>query len=79
MEDSNLKKSKFPSGLPSLDREIVLTLEDREMLNLCITNRYMRNTVCNEKFWQTRTHQKLPGVVKPVGMTWKQFYLSQLQ
>jgi len=58
------------------DRTILLTLGDADLLKICVVNNYMRNTVCNENFWKIRTYQLAPGLVKPAGMTWRQFYLS---
>ena len=72
------KKNVTATGIPDLDRDIMLRIDDRELLELCNGNKYMRNTVCNENFWRMRTKRAMGDVVKPDGMTWKNYYLSQL-
>lgn len=65
------------SGFKDTDREILLKLKDRDLLNACSTNKYF-SSLCDESFFRNRIAYKYPLALsnKPENMKWKQFYLK---
>lgn len=77
-----LKRSKtiyFPTGIPDIDYEIMVYLDDETLLNSCKINRYTADLCRNENFWHKKIIQKFGHNIskyKPEGLTYKQIYLK---
>ena len=65
------------SGNKNIDYLIMEQLDDRSLLNLCLTNKYTQELCRNDLFWQKRFVSKFNGrIVKPEGISWKNYYLQ---
>ena len=48
-----------------LDREILLAMDDKDLLNTCNSNnRYLFNTVCDDEFFHRVMQQRYPNIPK---------------
>jgi hypothetical protein len=69
------------TGMKDVDYLILKELEDKDLLNMCQTNKYL-NSLCNEEFWRQRFLSKFsnsPNYVKRAGITWAQLYKNAVQ
>ncbi len=57
------------------DRIILEQLDDRDLLQLMIVNKYVYN-LADENFWRNRLMSKYPGAVEYKKGSWKEYYLS---
>lgn len=62
------------TGNKDLDFLILNNLDDKDLLNFCLT----KNNICDEEFWKKRTYSKFKDICKPSDKTWKQYYLYRL-
>lgn len=70
------------TGIKDVDMEILLKIDDRYLLNTCLTNKYINNICKDENFWRKRFFNKYGDVankiVKPEDRSWKDHYLQVL-
>jgi hypothetical protein len=61
-----------------VDREILQRLEDRDLFNTLLTNKYSYDITNNDNFWRNRLLLKYPVTIpyKPENFNWKDYYLS---
>ncbi len=50
----------FPTGIKDLDREILSKLPDEDVIKSCSVNKYLREKVCDERFFERRMKQNYP-------------------
>ncbi len=58
-----------------VDRIILKQLDDRDLLQLILVNKYVYN-LADENFWRNRLMSKYPGAVEYKKGNWKEYYLS---
>ena len=60
-----------------VDREIMYRLNDKDLFNVMLTEKYARGLI-DEIFWMNRVLHRYPGTFKykEAHTTWKKFYLS---
>ena len=73
------------SGIKDVDRKILEKLDDKDLLSILLTNKYL-NKILDERFWRNRLIQRYPGAIsfkkeeKEEGaghtQTWKRYYLT---
>jgi len=73
------------TGYPTTDILILEELSDRDLINVCATNKYLNGLCNNESFWMNRVLQKYGDLLGsgvyigrnyiPMGTTWKQYYI----
>lgn len=63
------------TGIKDLDRELLLKVDSKELLKVCLINKYMWNTVCDDVFLK-RILMKYPHIeqYKRENETWKFFF-----
>lgn len=68
------------SGHQDVDREILMNLNDKSLLKVCIANNYLRTKVCDDSFLKRRMKKNYPGAVeyKPKDKTWRQYFLETI-
>lgn len=61
-----------------VDREILMRMDDKTLLNSCQLNNYYRNEVCDDQFFHRRLQQKYPDTLKdkPIDKKYKTWYLD---
>ena len=59
---------------PDMLSELVLSLRGVDLLNLCQSNRSLRN-FCTEALWQQKTLLDFSHSVKPPNLSWAQYYI----
>ena len=66
------------TGNKDVDREILLKLSNRDLLNACASSKYALNEVCNDTFFYNRLSMTYPELIssKPYKMKWRQYYLN---
>lgn len=67
----------FPTGMKDVDREILSKLPDEDVIKACSTNKYLREKVCDEGFFERRMKEKYPEL-KYTSKTYKQSYLETI-
>ncbi len=67
----------FPTGIKDLDREILAKLPDEDVIKACSINKYAREKVCDEQFFERRMKEKYPEL-KYLNKTYKQSYLETI-
>ena len=67
------------SKTKDVDRLILQKLNDEELINTLLTNKYA-NSLADENFWMNRVLIRYPGTFrfKEHNMTWRNFYLSSV-
>jgi hypothetical protein len=50
------------SGIRDLDREILGKVDDNELLNVCLIDKYTWNNVCDDSFLRRRLLSKFPEI-----------------
>lgn len=63
------------TGFRDLDREVLLNLEDKDLLNTCQSSKYLYS-ICNDDFWIDKLN-RISTILrrdKPESLTWKQWY-----
>lgn len=71
--------NKVFTGNKNLDLIILGNLDDKDLFNVCIVNKYANNLCQNELFWKNRFIQKFgrkASQYKPVNRIWKNHYLK---
>lgn len=68
---------KFPTGMKDVDREILSKLPDEDVIKSYSLNKYLREKVCDERFFERRMKQNYPEL-KYVNKTYKQEYLEAI-
>ena len=76
------------SGIKDVDRKILGQLDDKDLLAVLLTNRYL-NKILDDNFWRNRLIEKYPGAVSSKAFTekegkeesqekdtWKRYYLT---
>ena len=48
----------FPTGMKDVDREILAKLPDEDVIRSCSLNKYLREKVCDEGFFERRMREK---------------------
>jgi ankyrin repeat protein len=68
------------SGLKDVDREILKSVDDKDLLKICGLNRKTWNEVCDDNFLRRRITGKYPGIekYKKEGESWKRFFLNAI-
>ena len=67
------------TGVKDVDYLIMEKLDDRDLLNFCLTDKYISELCNNDLFWKKRFSSRIGyGKLKPSDMSWKQYYLSLL-
>ena len=65
------------TGNKDVDLEILKSLEDKDLLNMCKTNKYLANLCKDDNFWKNRFEEKYNGLgYKPKKQTWKEYYID---
>ena len=66
------------SKIPDVDREILFKLPNREILELCKTNLYFFNRVCNDNFFYRLLLDRYPDFIqyKQDNWSWKRLFLT---
>lgn len=66
------------TGIKDVDLLILQQLEDGEIFNFCLTNKYANYLCKEENFWYTRILTKYPLLIsfKKEEETWRRFYLK---
>ena len=67
------------TGIKDVDLKILSELDDRSLLNVCATNKYVYNTCKDEYFWRNRFVNKYgieAGDRKPNERSWKNHYMQ---
>lgn len=59
------------------DRIILSNLDDRDLLNACLSSKYT-NSLCDETFFMNRCMNAFPNLVKPNAVSWRNFYLENI-
>ena len=76
-----MELDKLYTGIPDIDKEIILHLSDKILSNVCQLNKYTQG-LCNEDFWNRRIQHKFVDLskYKPNKTTYKTLYkeLSRL-
>jgi hypothetical protein len=68
------------SGIRDVDREILSKLDDQELLNACLIDKYTWNTVCDDAFLRRRLIAKYPEIESyKKKESWKQFFLKAVR
>ena len=64
--------------IKDVDLLILSKLDDRDLLNFCMTSKYGKYLCKNEDFWRNRFMKKYSDKVKyrDISKTWKHFYLG---
>ena len=57
---------------------ILENLDDRTLLNFCQFNKKSHNICMHEPLWETRYHRRIGISYKPMHMTWRKYYLTEL-
>ena len=67
------------SKVKDVDRLILQKLEDQDLFNTLLTNKYA-NSLADENFWMNRVLIRYPGTFqfKEPNPTWRNFYLSSV-
>ena len=61
-----------------VDREILLAMDDKDLLNTCNSNnRYLFTTVCDDEFFHRVMQQRYPNI--PKLQNWKYTYLNTVK
>ena len=65
------------TGNKDVDFKIMENMDDKTLLNFCLTNKYI-SALCNyDPFWRRRFSDRIGyGVLKPTDMSWKKYYLK---
>ena len=74
-----LSYNKVFTGNKNLDLMILGNLDDKDLFNVCIVNKYANNLCQNELFWKNRFIQKFgdkASQYKPANRNWKNHYLK---
>lgn len=68
------------TGIKDVDREILMKLDDKSLLEACIINKYMRTEVCNDSFLIKRMLKNYPGAIKykPHDKSWRKYFLETI-
>ena len=69
-----------------VDRNILLSLSDRQILEVCSLNKYYVETVCDDEFFHRILQQRYPGSIlwnkewerKMKKKSWKQLYIETI-
>ena len=66
------------SHIPDVDREILFKLPNREILELCKSNLYFFNRVCNDNFFYRLLKSRYPDFIqyKQNDWSWKRLFLT---
>ena len=66
------------SHIPDVDREILIKLPNREILELCKSNLYFFNRVCNDNFFYRLLQDRYPDFIqyKQNNWSWKRLFLT---
>lgn len=67
------------TGLKDTDREILKHVDDKDLLKICLVDKRMWNSVCDDNFLQRRL-SKYPGIekYKKENESWKTFFLRAI-
>lgn len=66
------------TGVKDVDYLVMEQLDDRSLINLCLTDRYTAGLCSNDTFWKKRTISKFLDVKKPENSSWRNYYLFRL-
>lgn len=55
-------KKESPNVLTGVDRQILLAIDDESLLHICMVNKYMRDFMYDEVFWNLRIIDRYGGV-----------------
>jgi hypothetical protein len=68
------------TGVKNVDTEILNRLDDRELLNFCLTDKSAREICRYEPFWMNRLRDKYPHLMeyKKKSEKWKSLYLRMI-
>ena len=66
-----------------VDRNILLSLSDRQILEVCSLNKYYIETVCDDEFFHRILQQRYPGSIlwnkeRDKRKSWKQLYIETI-
>ena len=68
------------SGIKDVDREILLSMDDGDLLKTCSLNKYLFETVCDDNFFYRRLLSKYPTTLKYYNKekeeTYRKYYLK---
>lgn len=64
------------SQIKDVDQKILQELDDRELLDFCVSHKYGSELCKDENFWRKRIVKRYGGVNKNERRTWKNFYLT---
>lgn len=75
--ESYLIYNKVLTGITNTDLLILEKLNDRDLFNFCISNKYISKLCQNENFWKNRFKKVFDhSMTKPDNQSWKQRYLE---
>ena len=66
------------TGVKDVDYMVMKQLDDRSLINLCLTDRYTAGLCSNDTFWKKRTLSRFLDVKKPENYSWRNYYLFRL-
>ena len=66
------------TGHKDTDMLVLSQLDDRDLMNFCLSGTHARRICDDEVFWRNRTFQKYGQVNKPANKTWKEYYLNKV-
>jgi hypothetical protein len=70
------------TGNKDVDLKILAELDDRNVFNFCLSNKYLSKICKDEIFWKSRTMRKYPDYIyeeKGDEETWRKFYLRTVK
>lgn len=70
------------TGIKDVDMKILLEVNDRSLLNICLSNKYVNEICKSENFWRNRFFNKYKSnaskIIKPKDRSWRDQYLQIL-
>ena len=84
MKNPSIKlwSNKTLTGDKNLDLMILSNLDDHDLINFCLTNKYAKGLCENQNFWRNRFVDRFGEEYlefRPEEQTWKNYYLSVLK
>ena len=65
------------SGIRDVDRQLISSFDDREIITTCSLNKYLNNVVCDNNFFFNLLKQRYPDTLKYINTKdYKRYYLS---
>ncbi len=69
----------FPTGIKDVDREILRKLPDEDVIKSCSVDKYLREKVCDEQFFERRIQENYPELIDEYPESFKLLYSSYKQ